>query len=167
MALTLSNPAAVKAVGDYMRRSNAYNYPLDAGVIDRLVAAGVNLGYGLDEGIESAPDGSTGNTKNALQNAPVAALLKLIRKYSGGMGVNTDQTPLVKALRLLDQGVAYETPIDVTICQLVNQYAIAAGFSTPSNTGNIMLPLGNAPYTTLIYLLYWVGTPNAVNPYTF
>ncbi len=166
MALTLSNSAAVKAVGDYLRQSTAYNYPLDAGVIDRLIASGVNLGYGLDEGV-STSDGSTGNTKNALKNAPVAALLKLIRKYSGGRGAGVSLTPLINALQLLDQGVAYETPIDVTICQLVNAYAISTGFSTPSNTGNIMLPLGNAPYTTLIYLLYWVGTPNAVNPYTF
>lgn len=164
MAQLLPNSLGVKAVADYMRRGNAYNYPLDATVIDRLIQTGVSLGAGIPSGV-STKDGSTGDTKLALTNSPISALLKLIRKYSGGS--TASQTPLIQALQLLDQSLVYETPMDGKTCELVNAYALSVGFVGREGKGSLMNALGNSPYTTLLYLLYWVGTSNPVNPYTF
>lgn len=157
MASTLSNSAAVKAVGDFLRKSTAYNYPLDAGVIDNLIYAGVTLGPGVVGGDTGDSTGTTGATKDVLKTYPTAGLLNLIVKYSGGGSF--DLTPIKSAINLLLTPPAYERPVDDMTIQLVRQFAKAAGFSYPQGA------LSNEPYTTLIYLLYWTGTVSPSNPY--
>lgn len=163
MANTLPNSTAIKKVADYMREGSAWEKPLDSEVIDRLIAAGVTLGPRVEGGDITVGNGTTGATKNALGNHQVAGLLNLILKYNGGGSY--DVTPVQTAVNLLLQTQAYELPISETIAKLLLAFANSASF--PSLANDFLSALRDAPNSTLLYLLYWVGTVSPANPYTF
>lgn len=153
--LPVATAFKVRDVASYMALGNSYERPLDATVIDRLLYAGALLGPGVIGGALSG-DGNTGATKQALQDTPVSALLGLIIKYSNGPIVPPDVTPVTTARNRLILSTAYETPLDDVTFQLLNQFATLVNF--PAKAGNFQDMLRDTPYSTLIYLLYWVGT---------
>lgn len=164
MATTLSNPAAVKAVGDYLRLSGAYETPLDSGVIERLGYTGVNLGPGTPGGNPST-SGSTGDLRNILKTHPVTGLLNLILKYGNGNKAQS-LASVTQARDLLIVGTAYERPLDQETSELLLAYAHSTGFDAVVPAKDFLSNLRDAPFSTLIYLLFWVGSASApASPY--
>lgn len=162
MALSLSNSAAVKATADFLRKSTAYERPFPADQILQLANAGAVLATGMPGGVITGA-GSTGATQNILQTHPISGLLNLILKY-GQLSAN--YTPVQQAHDLLILGTAIERPLDQESSELLYAFAQSVGFSQFPPAG-FLDALRDAPISTLIYLLYWVGTPSAANPYSF